>query len=339
LDGIRAIAVGFVIFAHLCGTDHFPLPAERHLEILGPFGVQVFFVISGYLITSILVSEQERKGTIRLARFYFRRTLRLLPASWVFITVAALLGLYGILPIHRPDLWFAYTYTSNYINTGGSSVLGHLWSLAVEEQFYLLWPCILAFAGRERGKRVLWVLICLAPICRLLSYPLWPFMNFWSFSDNLATGCLLALMQKELHVNLRYQALMQSRLLAWIPVIAVAANYIPSTKIYWVVGEPLQNVLIAICIDWAMQNPGRGVGRFLNWPVVALIGVMSYSLYLWQQIFSVYGVSGWVAGFPQNLILTFAAALGSYLLVEGPVLRLRERLETRRLEVLQPQAR
>jgi peptidoglycan/LPS O-acetylase OafA/YrhL len=331
LDGIRAISVGFVILAHFCGTPNFPLSKESPVIYLGTFGVRIFFIISGYLITSILISEYKRSGGINLAKFYFRRTLRLFPASWAFITIAAILGSFGLLELSKYDLLFAYTYTSNYY-VGRSFAIGHLWSLATEEQFYLLWPLTLLMLRPERAKRFLYALLCISPVCRLLSFAFPRAMAFLSGADTLATGCLLFMLQKELKENQRYQALLASpRLVAVLPFIAAACNYIPSLKLRWAVGDSLQNFCIAVCIDWAMRNPQRGIGRFLNMPVVAMMGVLSYSTYLWQQLFSEYGFTGWVARFPQNLAFTFVAALSSYLLIEGPFLRLREHLEHRRL--------
>ena len=330
LDGIRALSAAFVILAHLCGTARFPLSAQSSVANLGIFGVRIFFVISGYLITSILLTEQERTGTINLSRFYFRRTLRLFPASWAFITVAAILGSYGLLKLSRYDLLFAYSYTSNYYE-GRSFAIGHLWSLAVEEQFYLLWPATLVLMGPKRGKQFLMGLLCLAPVFRLLSPFLGAAMNFLTSSDILATGCLLSLWQKELRDNRHYRALLASPLMPLLPFIALAANYTPSTKVRWLVGETVMNVCIAVCIDWAVKNPRRGAAKLLNLPAVATMGVLSYSLYLWQQLFSEFGFTSWLGGFPQNLVFIVCAALGSYILIEGPFLHLRGRLERSQL--------
>jgi peptidoglycan/LPS O-acetylase OafA/YrhL len=327
LDGLRAISVMLVVISHLCGTRNYPLHDTGRFN-LGLLGVRVFFVISGYLITSILLSELAKTGTINLKRFYVRRTLRLFPAAWIFIATAGVLGWTGWLALHRYDLLFAFTYTSNYYE-GRSPAIGHLWSLAVEEQFYLLWPITLKVLGKTRSRRFLFGLIMAAPFCRLMSLMVAPAFNFLIWSDSLGTGCLLALLWKDLAKDQRYQRLISSHWIAVMPLAALAVNYIPSTKVSWLVGDTIQNFSIALCVHWSILNASTIVGRFLNLRFMASLGVLSYSLYLWQQLFSVFGVKSVLAVFPFNLVLMFAAALVSYLFIEKPFLRLRERLEPR----------
>src|SRR4051812_34868116 len=141
LDGLRAISIGLVLLGHLIGTRGFvqSMPLANDAGLLG---VRVFFVISGFLITSILLDELSRKGTIALPRFYFRRTMRLFPASYFLVGCIAVLAGWGIVRLESGDLTLAITYTTNFRTHRGWS-LGHLWSLAVEEQFYLLWPLTL----------------------------------------------------------------------------------------------------------------------------------------------------------------------------------------------------
>lgn len=327
LDGLRAISVMLVILAHIAGTRNFPIPQISYLHI-GTLGVRVFFVISGYLITGILLSDLRKTGDIDLKRFYFRRTMRLFPAAWVFITTAGILGSLGLLTLSHYDLLFAYTYTSNYYQRI-SSAIGHLWSLATEEQFYLLWPLTLKLLGIGRSRRFLIGLLIAAPIFRMLSMALAPALEFLKWSDSLGTGCLLALTHKELAANPRYQRLLSSTWMTVMPFITLAANHIPSTKLTWLFGETIQNVTIAILIHWSIRNSKSAVGRFLNLPIMASLGVLSYSLYLWQQLFSVFGVRSVLSSFPVNVLMMLATALASYVLIEKPFLRLREKMEPR----------
>lgn len=329
LDGLRAVSILFVLLSHLHGTRYWPF---SHIEVFrkyGEYGVRVFFIISGFLITSILLSELNRTGKISLPRFYFRRALRLFPACYVFVGITAYLATIHFVQLHRWDLWCSFTYTMNYYY-GRSERLGHLWSLAVEEQFYLLWPALLLMLGTIRGKRLLWRVLLIVPFLRLL---LWPYagaaLDFIARTDALATGCLLALIRTELHEDPRYQRLLKSRWFFVIPLIAVGGQLIPSTKVHWLIAESMMNICIAISADWVMLYPQSRIGRVLNWPAIAFAGVLSYSLYLWQQLFLNDESSSWICAFPQNLLLAFAAALASYLLVEAPFLRLRMALERR----------
>jgi peptidoglycan/LPS O-acetylase OafA/YrhL len=328
LDGLRAVSIACVLLAHLTGTQGFPLQSTAFYP-MGEFGVRVFFVISGYLITSILLAELRRHGTIALGRFYFRRTLRLMPAAYVLVAVVGVLAAQGLLRLERGDLLFAATYTMNFWEGRGWS-LGHLWSLAVEEQFYLLWPLTLLRLRGPRCTRLLLAILVLAPLARLASPLVAPAFNFVIWADTLATGCLLALWRERLHAHRPYRRLLDSRWFAAVPLAALAANYIPSTKVGWLVGATIMNVAIALSVDWAMEHADSAVGRVLNWPPLAFAGVLSYSLYLWQQLFLNRYSTSPLCAFPLNLLLTFLAALASYFLVEAQFLRLRSRAEARR---------
>src|SRR4051812_33530313 len=139
LDGLRAISIAFVLFAHLAGTRNFP--ASRvvgKIVDFGALGVHVFFVISGYLITRLLLEELERRQRISLGRFYLRRTLRIFPPYYAFILALVAAQALGWLQLASRDVMHAMTYTSNYY-LERSWFTGHTWSLSVEEQFYLLW--------------------------------------------------------------------------------------------------------------------------------------------------------------------------------------------------------
>ena len=251
---------------------------------MAEFGVRVFFVISGYLITSILLAELSRKGSISLSRFYFRRTMRLFPAAYVFVGVMAILATYGIVHLERWDVAFALTYTTDFNNSRAWSV-GHLWSLAVEEQFYLVWPLTLRILGPSRAGRFLMGVLVIAPFIRLASPLVDPAFNFFIWSDSLATGCLVALFRQELAANAIYARILNSRWFFMVPAAAVLANYVPSTKLQWLFCATIMNVGIAATMDWAMRHADGIVGRALNYPAVSFLGVLSYSLYLWQQPF------------------------------------------------------
>jgi peptidoglycan/LPS O-acetylase OafA/YrhL len=331
LDGLRAICMAFVLISHLAGTQNFPLHHDLSTYRLGEFGVRVFFVISGFLITSILLSELQRKGDISLRRFYFRRALRLFPASYFLILVIAILAARHVIsPDHR-DLTFAITYTMNYHPTSSWSV-GHLWSLAIEEQFYFLWPVILFSLGAFRSRRFLIGLLFAAPLLRLAAPHVAPALSFLVWSDALATGCLLALLRENLFANVHYSRLLASRWFFLVPVVAMTINFVPSAKLNWLVFSSVMNLAIAVSVDWSIRNSQAAVGRFLNWPAVSFLGVFSYSLYLWQQLFLNRESTSPYCAFPLNLLLAFVMAFVSYLLIEAPILRLRASFERNRAQ-------
>ena len=328
LDGLRALSIGLVLLAHLTGTLNFPLKtsAFSRLGDIGEFGVRVFFVISGYLITSILQSEWQRSGRIKLSKFYLRRTLRLFPACYFLILTVAVLAHANLAHMNRGDFAFAAGYAMNF-HEGRGWPLGHLWSLAVEEQFYLLWPFTLKSLGESRASRLLLALIAAVPFIRFLHPILGASLNFVIWSDTLATGCLLALWRDKLYRNPAYFRVLSSRWFFLIPALAFLANAVPSTKVRWLVGETVMNICIALTVDWCMRNAKSAVGRFLNWPFVSFVGVLSYSLYLWQQFFLDRASTNLWNAFPLNVTLAVLAAMFSYLVIEAPILRIRPAIE------------
>jgi peptidoglycan/LPS O-acetylase OafA/YrhL len=323
LDGLRAVSIMLVVMGHLATSEA--------LYPLGMLGVRVFFVISGYLITHLLLEELRATGTIALRRFFLRRILRLLPAAYVFIGVVGLLAMAGWLVLQPYDMPLAMTYTINYYRDR-SWYLGHLWSLSVEEQFYLFWPLTLRYSGRATAMKVLAAVVVLSPLYRLASpYLGWAGTeeSFPMVADALAIGCLLAGLAPRLGGDPRYQRVLASRWFVLVPVLAVLLSFTPYTKVRWGIATTCVNVAIALTIDWAVRNAAAGrVGRVLNYRPIKFLGVLSYSLYLWQQLFLNRESHSVLAAFPQNLVLAVSAAMLSYALVESPFLRLRTRLES-----------
>jgi len=320
LDGLRAISISLVIFSHL--TLAHPLPLLWRVQY-GKLGVRVFFVISGFLITSLLLKELTRTGRISLTGFYIRRLFRIAPAYYVFLAFVALLIPTGWVLAHYSSVVFSAIYINDYTFDGGT--LGHTWSLAVEEQFYLLWP--LAMAVSRRPERICYVVLLISPVFRLLSsYNLWPTdpqLAFECVSDALATGCLLAILRERLWAKTAYRALVGSRwaIAVTVLVLLVLAVF-PSSVILWVLGGSALNVAIAMLLDRYIRSPQTRIGRGLNWAPVAWLGTMSYSLYLWQQPWMTEMLS-----FPWyvKVACALACASASYYLIERPALALRDR--------------
>lgn len=154
LDGIRAVAVGLVLFSHSVIYDEFTWLEPIGLGA-GYAGVALFFVLSGYLITALLLREEDRTGGISLKLFYLRRSLRLFPALWLYLLIVWMIWRVGLLP-HHP--WHSFVASLLYIRNlvGQGHETAHLWSLSIEEQFYLLWPLVfVAFPKRNRLRLVL----------------------------------------------------------------------------------------------------------------------------------------------------------------------------------------
>jgi peptidoglycan/LPS O-acetylase OafA/YrhL len=335
LDGIRAISILAVILGHLAGTEGFPQFATRIIRNpyvdLAALGVRVFFVISGFLITGLLRREHEREGKIRLGRFYMRRTLRIFPAYFAFLFVVLALAWLDRVSITRSDMLHAFTYTVNY-KPDRSWEIGHLWSLSVEEQFYLLWPALILLAGLARSANAAIVAVVAVPLVRVGVWYLAPDridtvgVTFETAADALAVGCLLALCADVLWRSPRYRSLVLQVWPAWLLLLAGLAL---TTRVRpgFALGMTLTNVAVALLIDGAVRSPGSRQGRLLNSRVLAFIGTMSYSLYLWQQLFLDRTHPSTLTAFPVNVLAATAVALASLYLVERPMLSLRARIE------------
>lgn len=332
LDGLRAISILLVLCGHLVGTQGFynNLAAWDRIGDIANLGVRVFFVISGYLITLLLLREVQKTGTISIKQFYYRRTLRIFPASYSFVVFLTVASLFGWLTLHRGDLWHAYTYTMNYF-PDRSWWVGHLWSLSVEEQFYLLWPATLLFLGSRKGLKMAVAVVLLVPVIRVATFYLWPSQissignSFQTVADAIATGCVLAGYKESLLNRNWFRRIMNSNWFFLIPLAIFAVNARGGARLRWALLETLINVMIALCVCRATIHTQDFAGRVLNWPPLAFVGVLSYSLYLWQQPFIDRASTLWIARFPQNLILAFFAALLCHYVIEKPFLRLRER--------------
>jgi peptidoglycan/LPS O-acetylase OafA/YrhL len=339
LHGLRAISIGFVVISHLVGPDTFISwkgATGRLLGDLGPLGVRVFFIISGYLITSLLLRELDAKNHIQLTKFYFRRTFRIFPPYYFFLMVVIILQAAGWIELVSGDILHAVTYTINY-HPERSWYIGHGWSLSVEEQFYLLWPAVLFLCGKRRGLWIACFIIMLCPIIRLGYYYFIPQLVKWevdyrfeTVADSIAIGCLLSAAHQWLKQEKLYYAILNSRLFILVPVIVFyTCSLYPSTRRNLLLGISIQNVGIAACIAWCIDNYSGRIGNILNSKPMVFIGEISYSVYLWQQLFLNPHSSSIISFFPLNLILVGLASLVSYYIIEQPSLEIRQRLETK----------
>lgn len=334
LDGLRAVSIVLVLFSHLAGTRGFPVStASGNFWAFGELGVRVFFVISGFLITGLLLDELARAGHINLGRFYLRRTLRIFPPYYAFLLFVFVAAVMGNMTLSPHDLTHAETYTSNYYSNR-SWFVGHTWSLSVEEQFYLLWPAVLLLAGTRRAfvGAALFVAVC--PFIRVGEWELWRAggagigMRFETVADSIAMGCVLAGVRPRLHQWRGYRRLQASKAFVLIPIAGMAANLTGQHPLVaFGAGMTIANVAIALTIDWCVTRADTTVGRVLNARPLVIVGWLSYSLYLWQQPFLNRSSQSALAAFPLNIMLAVTLAVLSYLLIERPSLRLRKRLE------------
>ena len=331
IDGVRAVSIALVIVSHLALSGTFSPATYLWRFDIGNLGVRIFFVISGYLITSILLKERAASGAISLRDFYLRRIFRIAPAYYAFLAIMFVASLVGLASIPASDFLSAIFYYSNYDKP--AFAIAHSWSLSVEEQFYLIWPVLLVAFGLRNGTHWAIAVLAISPVLRVFAevMPNWPVEPRYAFetvADALATGCLLAILRDTLWQQWWYRALIGMKYFAVIPVALILARGLqPSALLWGAAGITVCNICIALCLDRYIRYPDSPVGRVLNNKAVAYVGTLSYSLYLWQQPFlhDIHPLP-----FPLNLACIFVAAALSYHLIERPFLRLRKKLEARR---------
>jgi len=268
----------------------------------GDLGVSVFFVISGFLITTLLLKQSDSADKIQLKHFYLRRFFRIFPPYYFYLLIIGLLWSVHIVVMLKGAFLSAITYTSNYYPYTRSHpdttgwLVGHTWSLSLEEQFYCFWPACLHFLGKKKSLIVGLVLLALAPISRVLTLHLFPslivdgqiYRMFHTRIDTIMAGCILALLANSPRGR---RLLVQSATRWWSGVLAAVLLYlvlrgcIESRLFHLTVGLTLEAVLLAVLLFYCVENPTNLPGRILNHAALRHIGVISYSLYLWQQLF------------------------------------------------------
>jgi peptidoglycan/LPS O-acetylase OafA/YrhL len=340
LDGLRGVAIILVVISHILGvrlTQNFP---DQIAFGLGSIGVDLFFVVSGFIITHLLLQERERAGSIDLTRFYERRAVRLWPALWAYLTVVCVLSAVGVTQVNLLGVLAPLLFFTDYVTSATSVVTVHTWSLACEEQFYLLWPCVLLLVPQRYLKRILVLAFLAAPLVRIGAYvvvPAWRGEAFFQFHDRydmLALGCLLAVLYRESWPLIRACADRASVSLPCALFAVLAVDVIDahlSTRLFlFLIGYSVQALALAVIVGVCVEKATTGaVGRALNARWLCHIGTISYSLYLWQMLFTEAAFAPFAStylGALLALVAMFICAELSWRCLESPLVALRARL-------------
>jgi len=329
LDGWRAVAILAVLGCHA----HWPTAGLERLAPYGAMGVSVFFALSGFLITRRLMEEWQATGRIHLANFYIRRAFRILPPILVYLAAVSLLG-FGphLIPMDRGQLAASLFFYRNYLTAPVAEgwYTGHFWSLAVEEHFYLIWPILLWFAGMRRAR---WLAPSLA-----LAVAVWRVADArydWVGRlnpalrgsvartdyrlDILLFGCAVALVWDDSRVQALLRR-MGGSLLALAAAAAAVCCQVWTPPGYLTMVAALMALLPAATV----AKPKSWAGRILELSLLAWVGRMSYSLYIWQQLFlpsiELPRSLAILQRGPWNLAAIFGCAALSYYLVERPAI-------------------
>jgi peptidoglycan/LPS O-acetylase OafA/YrhL len=341
LTGIRAVAIGLVILVH----------TNISVAQGGWIGVDVFFVLSGFLITALLLNERDANGRFSIPKFYVRRILRLVPAYWAFlliVTVWAAIWRSGQFGIWSSEVVKSATYQLDFfdINHYPQIGIGQTWSLAIEEQFYLVWPLFLLVGLKLMPRRAFMGLVVGAIVASFLATVVMAHHGvsyrrlYYGLDTNalpLLVGCLAGFLYTG-----GYGRKVSPRLSALIPfatmaVLAVFLVSVPENS-EWAYEGPIQlvSLLTAATLIALLLNSNSWTSRVLAHPGVVWIGLISYSLYLWNPFAMLIarnlatGTVGRALHLLVGLILTFAFGIASYYLVERSGNRLKDRFEVYR---------
>jgi peptidoglycan/LPS O-acetylase OafA/YrhL len=320
LDGVRAAAILCVLASHA-----FNGPGWLSLwSAPGSFGVSMFMTLSGYLITNVMLADEQLAGRLRLRRFYWRRAARILPALYVYLAVIAVLGAAAIVPAPAWEGWLAGAFYVRNVIGGEQQITEHLWSLGLEEQFYLAWPVLFILTRRLRLAFMLSAVVATTALRFLWQngHAAWLVLG-----NGFNPGHVPVF-----HPLLRMDTFLIGGMFAvcrpkWVSAIPIFPLGLASVVWYFlangsVLHLPVGAFLMATVISALVERPASLEARLLSAPCLVAIGTVSYSLYLWQQLFLVEDVRAlhwWT--FPA----VAGVATASYWVVERPALRWKDR--------------
>lgn len=331
LDGWRAIAILGVMLFH--GGALFPShPFLSRLQNLGANGVQLFFGISGLLICSRLAQEEHATGTVSLRAFYLRRLFRIQPAALTYLVAVAILSAAGVIAFSSRGWWSALLSVRNLYQSSnpadGAVYTAHFWSLAVEEHFYLVMPWLLI--GLREERRVRWFGCLAAAFLLLNEFAVRTWISSKGINSEselcwLFLAAWLALVIRQAGYRERFQRYLPSG-----PVFLVVCLIGLGTALRFRFVGHLWLPSFPLLLLSTILNPGSVLSRILEWNPLRVLGLVSYSLYLWQELFCVSLTAfpqgrwplGWMQHHPQSYIFPVGLAFFSYFFVERPFLQI-----------------
>jgi peptidoglycan/LPS O-acetylase OafA/YrhL len=336
LDGWRALSIISVMLTHdvtrrigYLNTGWF----VRH----GAIGVDVFFAISGILICSKLLDEEKRNKEINLTSFYLRRAFRILPAAYLYLATITVMSHFDLIVVGYRELIGCLLFFRNYTgplhltSVAPGWYTGHFWSLAVEEHFYFLLPAILLIR-----KQRLWILsivcVLIALHCGLqLTHRDWDLISHHTDVrlNSILFPAVLTIIAHERNLLDRYKQWFRFWPILFVAIVMMVTFLQMNV---WTIQSLA--ILLPCMIYGSILNSHTPWGRFLECAPLRFVGRLSYSLYLWQQLFDIDHLSngfhqlGRLQDYPFFYFVTFVAALTSYFIIERPLVRLGHRLST-----------
>jgi peptidoglycan/LPS O-acetylase OafA/YrhL len=329
LDGWRGIAILLVLIDHAGELFHSSLihKATR----VGATGVGIFFALSGFLITSLLISEKAKSGRILLSRFYVRRIFRIVPSVFVFLLTLLVLSYFGLLQVNTLQLASSLLLFRNYLQSdwGAGWYTAHFWSLMVEEHFYLIWPLVYTFT-RVNLKTLVGLALAVGA-WRAFSFHFHLFPGPWAPGrtdvriDALLWGCILAIACSRPEWREKLKRLLSGWLMVLLVLIDIISN-LGNGQHNYSFYEPM---ILAALVVWPILNSTSALRKLLDLPLLTFIGKVSYSLYIWQQLWMLFPGAPMpfprLQAFPVNVLMALCFGIASYYWVEKPCIELGRR--------------
>lgn len=325
---------------------HFMLTLEKgtivhtilKLTAIGVLGVKVFFVLSGFLITTLLIKEKIKHGKINIKNFFIRRALRIVPVLYLYFIVIYIVNHFFKLNLEISNFIAPLLYINNFNFLPGTWITTHTWSLAVEEQFYLIWPFIFKYS--KSSVIICLIIIVIIPLIKIFQHSNQQIANyilapFFVPASSIFTGALISLIcfnsyslhKFIVHKNFNFAIFLACIILVYI-IYYISAKGMYS-RLVLPFGDLLIDFSIAYLILFSIIRNTHFIYNILNSKLFKQIGIISYSLYIWQQLFIIpkgnYPILEQYLYFPYNLIMVFSFGFLSYYFFEKPFLKLKKK--------------
>ena len=335
-DAMRAFSVLLVISSHVGINGLFNHPAwVSFFKVFDAnCGVRTFFILSGFLITTILIKEHVKTGRISIPYFMVKRALRILPLYFLALAFVYVLASFGLAQWRAMPFWYSLFFVFNYVPQNANvNYMSHLWSLSVEEQFYILWPLLFALLFRTRWA-LLVLCITIVALCYWRSgadvgelaktyYP-----NRWTIPAiyPMLIGCVFAIL---ISYGKPATTIFGSRLALLASLVLVS---LPFFYRAWSVHIPFLGAAgVGGIITWIYLNQSNRIVQRLDWGIIGYLGVISYGLYMWQGVFTGNGsyrsFSGWPPDVWTGALITFIVAPLSFHFYESWFVAQKHRFE------------
>ena len=336
LDGLRAIAAFGVVVAHFFEDKLYAYPILKSISLQGQTGVSWFFVLSGFVITRILLQSVKEDNYFK--NFYGRRTLRIFPLYYFALLCYLFLPYLLRIESRAPDInshWYYYVYLQNFARTFNWELSGpsHFWSLAIEEHFYFFWPALVYFTITNSKRLLLMISVALVVAALILRYVMLKDnyeINVFTFTrlDQLALGCILAILENKGYLNRK-----AGRVFLVITAIGVVAVALCGKLNYFYLNLLKHNAygllfmgLTGYCI---VEQANTLINRVLTSGLLQYLGKISYGIYVWHRLIMklnsyYFKPVGLVVDFLLVFLLTVLVATLSFYLIERPFLKLKK---------------